>query len=104
MDELDIDEQTKSTLFSNIKRRLTPQAVKIRADIEVACYSYEGIDAVKNALLAGLKCCTEEIPIKVLPNPVTPLTHTDPFRTPLAGISSLPLVIVKDDFILYVFQ
>ena len=65
LDELDIDEHVKSTLLSNIKRRLTPQAVKIRADIEVACYSYEGIDAVKNALLAGLKCSTEDIPIKV---------------------------------------
>lgn len=31
LDELDIDEETKSVLLQNIKRRLTPQAVKIRA-------------------------------------------------------------------------
>jgi len=44
---------------------LTSQAVKIRADIEVACYGYEGIDAVKTALRAGLACSTEELPIKI---------------------------------------
>lgn len=34
-------------------------------DIEVACYGYEGIDAVKEALRAGLNCSTENMPIKV---------------------------------------
>lgn len=65
LDELDLDEKTKSTLLSNIMRRLTPQAVKIRADIEVSCYAYEGIDAVKNSLLEGLKCSSEDVPIKI---------------------------------------
>lgn len=31
LDECDIDEKTKEVLIDNIKRRLTPQAVKIRA-------------------------------------------------------------------------
>lgn len=44
---------------------MTPQAVKVRSDIEVACYGYEGIDAVKSALKEGLKFSTEELPIKV---------------------------------------
>lgn len=65
LDELDLDEKTKSTLLSNITRRLTPQAVKIRADIEVSCYAYDGIDAVKNSLLEGLKCTSEDVPIKI---------------------------------------
>lgn len=39
--------------------------MKIRADIEVACYGYEGIDAVKTALRAGLAVSTEELPIKI---------------------------------------
>lgn len=65
LDECDIDEQTKAVLLDNIKRKLTPQAVKIRSDIEVACYGYEGIDAVKNALKAGINMSTEEFSIKV---------------------------------------
>lgn len=42
-----------------------PQAVKVRSDIEVGCYAYEGVDAVKNALRAGISCGTEEMPIKI---------------------------------------
>ena len=34
-------------------------------DIEVFCYSYEGIDAVKSALKAGLAQSTEDMPVKV---------------------------------------
>jgi hypothetical protein len=60
-----LDDETKEVLLNNIKRKLTSQAVKIRADIEVACYGYEGIDAVKTALRAGLACSTEELPIKI---------------------------------------
>lgn len=65
LDELDIDPHTKDVLLKNIKRRLTPQAVKVRADVEVLCYQYEGIDAVKDALRAGLAMATEEVPLKI---------------------------------------
>ncbi len=65
LDECNLDEKTKDVLLSNIKRKLTSQAVKIRADIECACYGYEGIDAVKSALRAGLEVSTEELPIKI---------------------------------------
>jgi len=35
------------------------------SEIEVSCFAYEGIDAIKAALHEGLKCSTEEMPIKV---------------------------------------
>lgn len=60
-----LDERTKEVLITNINRRMMPQAVKVRSDIEVSCYAYEGIDAVKEALMQGLKLSTEELPIKV---------------------------------------
>lgn len=44
------------------------------ADIEVACYGYEGIDAVKDALRAGLNCSTEAMPIKVMNDPSASLS------------------------------
>lgn len=65
LDDLDIPDEWKEILLSNIRRRLTPQAVKCRADVEVSCYSYEGIDAIKTALKEGLKLTTEEKPIKI---------------------------------------
>ena len=37
-----------------IRRRLAPQPIKIRADVEVSCFTYEGIDAIRDALFAGI--------------------------------------------------
>jgi len=60
-----IDSKIKSALVKNIKRRMTPKPVKIRADIEVTCFGYEGIDAIKAALSAGEKQSTPDMPIKI---------------------------------------
>lgn len=57
-------------LKKNIASRLTPQAVKCRADIDVSCFSYEGIDAIKEALLAGENACKDDkISIKLVAAP-----------------------------------
>lgn len=79
LDECDIDDHTKKVLLTNIKRRMAPQAVKIRADLEVVCYGYEGIDAVKNALRAGLNYSTEDMPIKI--NLIAPPLYVMTTRT-----------------------
>jgi len=53
LDEYQIPEKVKEYLLLNIKRRMTPQPSTIRATIEATCFGYEGIDAIKNALIAG---------------------------------------------------
>jgi len=63
--EIELEETLKNALVDNIRRRLTPQAIKIRADVEVACYAYEGINAVKDALRAGLAVSDEELEVKI---------------------------------------
>lgn len=82
LDECGLEENTRDVLLNNIRRKLTSQAVKIRADIECACYGYEGIDAVKTALRAGLEMSTEELPIKI--NLIAP---------PLYGMFSIYFII-----------
>ncbi|KAJ3188482.1 hypothetical protein HK101_009145 [Irineochytrium annulatum] len=57
--------EIRRELISNIRRRLTPQPIKIRADIQVTCFGYEGIDAIKAALMAGEAASTPEVPIKI---------------------------------------
>jgi translation initiation factor 2 subunit 1 len=57
--------QVLPALLAQITRRLTPQPAKIRADIEVTCFSYDGIDAIKTALLQGEKMSSEQCAIKV---------------------------------------
>lgn len=64
-DEIELEESLKDTLIDNIRRRLTPQPVKIRSDVEVACYAYEGINAVKDALRAGLAVSEEDLQVKI---------------------------------------
>jgi len=65
LDPLELDAPLMDALIKNIKRRLTPQPVKVRADIEVTCFHYEGIDAIKAALKKGQSCSTEEAPIAI---------------------------------------
>ncbi|KAG0142541.1 hypothetical protein CROQUDRAFT_662417 [Cronartium quercuum f. sp. fusiforme G11] len=63
--ELNIPENVMTHLTANIARRLTPQPVKVRADLEATCFAYAGIDAIRNALKLGESMGTETVPIKI---------------------------------------
>jgi translation initiation factor 2 subunit 1 len=65
LDVCTFQEKEKEELMTYIKHRLTPNPVKISSVIEVSCYGYDGIDAVKESLKSGLKRSTEEMPIKI---------------------------------------
>lgn len=88
-----VSDEEKETLMTNIQHRLTPHPVKIRADVEVSCYSYEGIDAVKAALRAGLAQSTEQLPLKInlIAPPQYVITTTTLDRT--EGIAKLNTAI-----------
>ena len=43
----------KDALMKNIKRRLTPQPLKIRADLEMTCFHYDGVEHIKVRCFAG---------------------------------------------------
>jgi len=64
-DECEISPEVKEKLIEEIRKKLTPQALKIRSKIEVSCFTYEGIDAVKSALLRGKEFSTEQMPIEI---------------------------------------
>jgi len=95
LDECGLESNTKEVLLNNIRRKLTSQAVKIRADIECACYEYEGIDAVKAALKSGLELSTEELPIKI--NLIAPPLYVMTTSTPekADGLKALENAIEK---------
>merc|ERR1719198_2804118 len=63
--DLNIPSDIYEELRHNIARRLTPQPVKIRADLEVTNFSYNGILTIQDALAAGEALSTEEVPIKI---------------------------------------
>ncbi|VDO03927.1 unnamed protein product [Rodentolepis nana] len=65
LDECDIDDVTKEMLLQDIRHKLMPVAAKIRADFEVSCFAYEGIDAVRRALKVGLDFSTEKFAFNI---------------------------------------
>jgi translation initiation factor 2 subunit 1 len=65
LEGIEMTDEIKAELLSNVRRRLTPQPVKIRADLEISCFAYEGVNALKEAIRAGEACSTSDVPIKV---------------------------------------
>lgn len=64
-EEIDIPQDMKDELRDYIRRRLAPQPIKIRSDIEVSCFTYEGIDAIREALFAGMALSKDNAAIKI---------------------------------------
>lgn len=42
-----MSEEVKDSLVKNIRRRMTPQPLKIRADIEMKCFQFDGVLHIK---------------------------------------------------------
>ena len=50
-----LTEGVREAIIKNVKRRMTPQPLKIRADVELTCFSYDGVLHVQ-VRLHVLKC------------------------------------------------
>lgn len=62
--QIKITEPQKKALIEAISRKMAPSAVKIRCDFELTCFTYEGIDAIREALLVAKRAVSDEqIPI-----------------------------------------
>lgn len=59
------DGEVLDALMKNIRRRMTPQPVKFRADVEVTCFHYGGIEHIKSAMRAAEEAGTEVCPVKM---------------------------------------
>ncbi len=59
------NEVVREELVSYISKKLTPHPTKVRADVEVTCFKYDGIDAVKEALRKAEVKNTPETYVKV---------------------------------------
>lgn len=81
-------------LKSYIGKRLTPQPTKVRADVEVTCFGYEGIDAVKTALRTAEARNTpdNQVKVKLVSPPLYVLTSTCLEKA--VGIQTLEAAIV----------
>ncbi len=55
----------RKELTENIKKRMTPQPIRMRADVEVMCFTHEGVIALKRALKAGEGCGNAETKVTI---------------------------------------
>ncbi|KAH0889822.1 hypothetical protein HID58_052251 [Brassica napus] len=72
-----VTEEVKDALVKNIRRRMTPQPMKIRADIELKCFQFDGVvhikvEAMRKAEAAGNEDCP--VKIKLVAPPLYVLT------------------------------
>lgn len=51
--EIDITPEERKILVDSINRKMAPQPMKLRADFELTCFNYEGIDALRAAMLSA---------------------------------------------------
>jgi translation initiation factor 2 subunit 1 len=67
----------RDALMVNIRRRMTPQPLKIRADVELTCFAYDGVLHIKDAMRAAQaaskdsECCVN---MKLVAPPLYVLT------------------------------
>ena len=66
-----ITPEHKSALIESISKKMAQQPIKLRATFELNCFTYEGIDAIKAALIRTKREINDDqFTIDVSPPPV----------------------------------
>ncbi|KAJ4835193.1 hypothetical protein Tsubulata_025003 [Turnera subulata] len=60
-----VSEEIKEALIKNIRRRMTPQPLKIRADIEMKCFQFDGVLHIKEAMRKAEAAGNKDCPVKI---------------------------------------
>ncbi|XP_009769138.1 eukaryotic translation initiation factor 2 subunit alpha homolog [Nicotiana tabacum] len=60
-----LSEEVKDVLVKNIRRRMTPQPLKIRADIEMKCFQFDGVIHIKEAMRKAEAAGNQDCPVKI---------------------------------------
>ncbi|KAK6156094.1 hypothetical protein DH2020_010342 [Rehmannia glutinosa] len=60
-----ISDEVKDALVKNIRRRMTPQPLKIRADIEMKCFQFDGVLHIKAAMRKAEAAGNKDCPVKI---------------------------------------
>ncbi|PAN50122.1 hypothetical protein GQ55_9G510000 [Panicum hallii var. hallii] len=57
--------EVKDSLVKNIRRRMTPQPLKIRADVEMKCFQFDGVLHIKQAMKKAEASGNDNCPVKI---------------------------------------
>lgn len=61
-----VSDEIKEALVKDIRRRMTPQPLKIRADIEMKCFKFDGILHIKEAMRKAQAEGNDDCPVKIV--------------------------------------
>eukprot|EP00010_Vexillifera_abyssalis_P005703 CAMPEP_0201560200 /NCGR_PEP_ID=MMETSP0173_2-20130828/78147_1 /ASSEMBLY_ACC=CAM_ASM_000268 /TAXON_ID=218659 /ORGANISM="Vexillifera sp., Strain DIVA3 564/2" /LENGTH=281 /DNA_ID=CAMNT_0047974643 /DNA_START=37 /DNA_END=882 /DNA_ORIENTATION=+ len=72
LDAYELDDKVRKEFVKIIRQRMATQPVKVQTDIEVTCFGFEGIEAIKPALKAGIAVGNddEEVHIQLITTPL----------------------------------
>ena len=73
-----INESVKHALIKDICRRMTPQPLKIRADMELTCFSSDGIECIKGCHASCGEQFDQRVQSESLINCLAPLCGHNP--------------------------
>lgn len=76
--EIDISENIKNSIMKLISHHFSRKNVKVYSEIQVTCFSYEGIDAIKESIMEGIKNTPIKAYLKSSPDYVLCLSTLDP--------------------------
>lgn len=61
LNKLNISDKEREALLANIHKKMAAAPVKLRARFNLQCYTFEGIDAIRESLLeAKEKTCDDQ--------------------------------------------
>ncbi|MDP2439172.1 MAG: S1 RNA-binding domain-containing protein [archaeon] len=60
-----VSQPVKDELIKIIQQRMSVHPFKVQTDLEVTCASFQGIEAIKGALRAGMATGTEQEPVSI---------------------------------------
>mmetsp|Transcript_97764 Transcript_97764/g.315626 ORF Transcript_97764/g.315626 Transcript_97764/m.315626 type:complete len:336 (+) Transcript_97764:61-1068(+) len=94
-----VADKVKADIDLHLRRRLVQQILRLRAKVEVSCSEYEGIDAVKEALLKGMAASKEdcELKINLVAHPLFVLTCTCRDKTQGHGAIEEAMKLIQED-------
>jgi translation initiation factor 2 subunit 1 len=61
-----LEPSVREALLKGIRRKMTPQPLKIRADVELTCFDFDGVLRIQEAMRSAMSVSTSEIQVKVM--------------------------------------
>ena len=59
-----LEPSVREALLKGIRRKMTPQPLKIRADVELTCFDFDGVLRIQEAMRSAMSVSTSEIQVR----------------------------------------